>query len=274
MPELPEVETVRRTLEPAICGQCIRGVQVFWEKTLVPWPETPYADVLNNAFIQSIGRRGKYLLINLEPNWTLLAHLRMTGQFVYYPEPRAADTHTRVIFALTRGELHFHDTRKFGRIQLLPTDQTTVCPSLAKLGPEPFSPEFTRQYLQHALAKCKNGKLKPLLLSQAIVVGLGNIYVDEALFRAKIRPERIAAQLDEAEARALHAAIIDVLTAGIEHCGTTFRDFRTANGEKGGFQDMLQVYGRAGEACRCCGRTLEKLRLGGRTSVYCAHCQR
>ncbi|MDR3288127.1 MAG: DNA-formamidopyrimidine glycosylase [Peptococcaceae bacterium] len=273
MPELPEVETIRRTLEPLICGQKICGLRLFWEKTLVSWQGQAVADTVADQRIQRVGRRGKYLLIQLEQGWTLAAHLRMTGRFIYYPDPQEPDKHTQVIFNLTQGELHFHDVRKFGRIQLLPTAALQTVFSPAKLGPEPFSADFSAAYLLQALAR-KKRPIKSVLLEQSLVAGLGNIYADEALFLAGVHPQREAAALSEAETVALHQAIQAVLTTGIEQRGTTLRDYRDANGEKGGFQDFLRVYGRGNCPCRRCGEKLVKLRLGGRAAVFCPACQR
>jgi len=273
MPELPEVETIRRTLAAHVGGLVIRQVHVFWPPALSGWEGREMADIVQGQKIASLGRRGKYLLIHLQREWTLVAHMRMTGRLYYFPEAHAANKHTHAVFELDRGELHFMDTRKFGRIQAVPNAWLGEVPALRRLGPEPLDESFTPEVLGQRL-HAKKVKLKAALLDQAVIAGLGNIYADEALFAAGLHPEKPAAALNGTELVKLHGAIQSVLQAGIDSRGTSFRDYRDANGEMGSFQARLNVYGRAGEPCRKCGRALAKLRLGGRTTVFCPECQR
>lgn len=273
MPELPEVETIRRTLCQHILRQTIEDVLIRWPGAVKGWNIFPFEQGVKGRRVLSVDRRGKYLLIHLEGDWSLLAHMRMTGRFNFYDEHREPEKHTHVVFKLSNGELHFTDTRKFGRILLVPTGECANHPSLCILGPEPLEDDFTPKILGERLKK-RNTALKIALLDQKVVAGLGNIYADESLFRAGISPLRAANSLSRKELSALHDSIRTLLQAGIDAQGTSFRDYRDANGEKGSFQKALQVYGRGGENCYRCGRPLSKLRLGGRTTVYCLHCQK
>jgi len=272
MPELPEVETIRLTLAGHVIGLGIKRVRVYWPPALCGWEGRDLADIVPGQRIETLGRRGKYVLVNLDGGWTLIAHMRMTGRLYYFPEAHAPEKHTHAVFELDWGELQFTDTRKFGRIQAVPTARLGEVPALRRLGPEPLEQSFTVQVLGERL-RPKKVKLKAALLDQSVLAGLGNIYVDEALFVAGLHPERPAAALNDAELVKLHAAIQTVLWAGIESRGTSFRDYRDANGEMGSFQAKLNVYGRAGEPCRQCGRPLARLQLGGRTTVFCPECQ-
>lgn len=291
MPELPEVETIRRTLQRHVQGLRINHVQVYSESVVRGWQGREFAELVQGRTITGIERRGKYLLINLDQGWTMLAHMRMTGRLLYYPCQTQTQAqgqgqgrgqaqaqgqvlkHTHVIFNLEQGELHFADTRKFGRILMVPTEEGLEHPSLLKLGPEPLAEEFTPAILGQRLIR-KKGNIKAVLLDQTVLAGLGNIYADEALFKAGISPERGTPTLTGQEIARLHQAIQEVLWAGIEAQGTSFRDYRDANGEKGSFQEALQVYGRGNEQCLLCGTVLERKKLAGRTTVFCTNCQK
>ncbi|MHB1653951.1 MAG: bifunctional DNA-formamidopyrimidine glycosylase/DNA-(apurinic or apyrimidinic site) lyase [Desulfitobacteriaceae bacterium] len=272
MPELPEVETIRRTLAQHVSGSKITSIQVIWPGALKGWEDQEFVASVTGKKMERFDRRGKYLLIELEQGWSLIAHMRMTGRLLYYPQAHEPERHTHVVFGLDHGELHFADLRKFGRIQVVPTSERWKVPSLAILGPEPLSLEFTPEVLMERL-KRKKSNLKTVLLNQSVLAGLGNIYTDESLFRAFLAPERLADSLSLAEVVLLHRAIQEVLREGIAAQGTSFRDYRDANGAKGTFQNSLQVYGRSGEACLLCGMLLTKKRLGGRTTVFCPRCQ-
>ncbi|KLU66663.1 formamidopyrimidine-DNA glycosylase [Desulfosporosinus acididurans] len=273
MPELPEVETIRRTLAAHIKDSRIKDISLIWPSAVCGWKDKGFKELVLGRRITRLDRRGKYLLIRLDEEMTLIAHMRMTGRLNYYPDHREPEKHTHVVFTLEHGEVHFSDVRKFGRIQAIPTSLCIQESSLSKLGPEPLEPEFTPIVLKDHLAK-KRVALKAALLDQCVLAGLGNIYVDESLFRAGISPQRQANTLSEEEIKQLHKSIQDVLQAGIDARGTSFRDYRDANGEKGQFEQALQVYGRGGKPCRICGKTLERLRLAGRTTVYCPKCQK
>jgi len=272
MPELPEVETIRRTLAQHINNLKIKDVKLIWSSAVSGWEDQPFEVLVTGRKIKTIDRRGKYLLIRLDGDLTLIAHMRMTGRLNYYTEKQEPEKHTHVVFSLDKGEVHFSDVRKFGRIQAIPTSLCFSGSSLCKLGPEPLDLEFTPEVLKKRFGK-KKLLVKAALLDQHVLAGLGNIYVDESLFRAGISPERRVDTLSEKEISELHQAIQSVLKAGIDAQGTSFRDYRDANGEKGSFEQALQVYGRGGEPCKVCGQTLERIRLAGRTTVYCSRCQ-
>ena len=273
MPELPEVETIRRTLAEHVTDMKIEAIKLIWTTAVCGWKDQSFEALVTGRRIQAIDRRGKYLLIRLDEDLTLIAHMRMTGRLNYYTENQDPEKHTHVVFRLEHGEVHFSDVRKFGRIQVIPTPLCISESSLCKLGPEPLEAEFTPEVLRGRFGK-KKLSLKAALLDQHVLAGLGNIYVDESLFQAGISPERGVDTLTEEEISKLHQAIQNVLQAGIDAQGTSFRDYRDANGEKGSFEQALQVYGRAGKPCQICGQTLERLRLAGRTTVYCSRCQR
>lgn len=272
MPELPEVETIRRSLAEHVTGLRIKKVQLIWPGAVKGWQDHDFKDVVTDRQIEMIERRGKYLLIRLDQDWTMVAHMRMTGRLVYLRQKTEPVNHTHVIFELEHGELHFADQRKFGRMQIVPTSDCVSFSGLALLGPEPLAENFTAQILGERLAG-KKTNIKAALLDQRVLAGLGNIYTDESLFRASILPERAANFLSGSELSMLHQEIQAVLKEGIAAQGTSFRDYRDANGDKGSFQSCLQVYGRAGEPCRKCGNSLAKKRIAGRTTVFCPHCQ-
>ncbi|MDR0433832.1 MAG: DNA-formamidopyrimidine glycosylase [Gracilibacteraceae bacterium] len=272
MPELPEVETIRRTLAPHILGQTIKKVRVVWPGAFVlPAKMTP-ARALRGRAVVSLNRRGKYLLLGLDDGSTIVAHFRMTGSFVFYPRPRAGSKHTHVIISLTAGQLHYTDQRKFGRLQFVPAGELAALACLNKLGPEPIAEDFDLEYFAKKLDN-KKSAIKAALLDQTIICGLGNIYADEALFRAGILPFRPAGSLKLSELFLLYDAVRVTLREGIESGGTTFRDYKDADGHSGSFQNRLRVYGRGGLPCLNCGRALTKIKVSGRASVYCADCQ-
>ncbi len=273
MPELPEVETIRTTLSEHVSDSKIEKVKLIWASAVCGWEDQSFEDLVTGRRIQTIDRRGKYLLIRLDSDLTLIAHMRMTGRLNYFAEKQEPAKHTHVVLSLDHGEVHFSDVRKFGRIQAIPTPLCFSGSSLCKLGPEPLEAEFTPGILKERFGK-KKLSIKAALLDQHVLAGMGNIYVDESLFQAGISPERGVDTLSEEEISKLHRAIQNVLQAGIDAQGTSFRDYRDANGEKGFFEQALQVYGRGGKPCTVCGQTLERVRLAGRTTVYCSSCQK
>lgn len=273
MPELPEVESIRLTLAEKTIGLQIADVNIYWPPAAVSVPDYDFAELVRGSVIESYDRRGKYLLINLSTGLTMIAHFRMTGRLIYYAEAHEADKHTHIVFKLDQGELHYSDVRKFGRVQLAATQELRQIASLVNLGPEPLDACFAFDQLGQRLAP-KKAPIKAALLDQRVVAGLGNIYVDEALFRAGILPSRPTPSLKVSEIILLHDAICAVLTEGIEARGTSFRDYRDANGQKGSFQENLKVYGRSGQTCAICGQVLHKDKIGGRTTVFCLNCQK
>ena len=276
MPELPEVEAVRTGLEQLVLGKEIQEVQVFWPKIIVTdLSLDEWSTRLVGQVIQSMRRRAKYLLMGLTDG-ELVIHLRMEGKFNYFPAealPETRGKHAHVVFAFRDGsQLHYDDVRKFGRMEWLNYDQEVDYFTERKLGPEPVASQFQLARFAAQLSRL-NRAIKPVLLDQKLVVGLGNIYVDETLFRAKIHPATPANQLTADEVACLHDKIIEVLAEAVEAGGSTIRTYRNSLGEAGKFQTALAVYGRAGEPCPVCGEPISKIKLAQRGTHFCAHCQ-
>ncbi|MBT2754485.1 DNA-formamidopyrimidine glycosylase [Mesobacillus foraminis] len=273
MPELPEVETVRKTLETLVIGKEIKDVSIFWPK-MVKKPEITeqFSDALRGQTILEMGRRGKFLIFYTE-KYALVSHLRMEGKYGVYSGELPLEKHTHAIFHFTDGtELRYKDVRKFGTFHLYEKGTEFDEPPLAGLGPEPFSDTFTLRGLTEKLRKT-NRKVKPALLDQKVLVGLGNIYVDEALFRARIHPERLASSLSDKEIAVLHSEIVKTLAEAVEKGGSTIRSYINSQGQIGMFQLELNVYGRKNEPCKVCGTELEKIVVGGRGTHFCPNCQ-
>lgn len=282
MPELPEVETVRRGLAPAMEGAVIARAQVNRPDLRWPFPER-MAERLTGARVLMLRRRSKYILADLSTEETLLIHLGMSGrmlvsgvplgQFVHdHPAP---EKHDHVVFEMANGaRITFNDPRRFGAMDLMPTDRAEAHPLLAALGPEPLGNAFSEAYLVSRLAG-RRTPIKAALLDQKIVAGLGNIYVCEALYRARISPVRKAARLSAGRAARLVPVIRDVLNDAIEAGGSSLKDYRRADGELGYFQHSFDVYGREGQPCRTpgCGAPIRRIVQSGRSSFYCVKCQ-
>ena len=271
MPELPEVETTASDLRPHLVGAQITGVHVLWPRTIAA-PDLPlFAALVPGQRIISVGRRAKFLIMTLESGDSLLVHLRMTGGLLVEKSatPAPEDRYTRAWFDLDGDRrLVFSDPRKFGRIWLVRNTGEV----LGRLGPEPMSDEFTPEVLAAAL-QGRRVAIKPLLLNQAVVAGLGNIYADEALFLARIHPLRRAAELTTDEVQRLHAAIRQVLVEAIGQRGTTLRDFRPPNGGKGNYQEIRRVYGLEDKPCPNCGTPIQRKVIAQRSAHFCPHCQ-
>ena len=272
MPELPEVETVRRGLERLVVGKTIGQVRVRYAKMIGTGVDVFIHD-LPGQTIEKIGRRGKYLLFYLTGG-VMVSHLRMEGKYLFYADAVPERKHAHVFFQMTDGgTLVYEDVRKFGTMELLRKDQLEAYFAARKLGPEPTEADFILPPFAAALSRSKK-PIKPYLLEQTLVVGLGNIYVDEALWRARIHPARPAASLKPAEVKRLREQIIEVLQLGTKKRGSTIRTYRNAVGEDGTMQDFLQVYGKTGQPCARCGSPIEKIKLGGRGTHLCPHCQK
>jgi len=274
MPELPEVETIKTTLSKKIIGLTITGITVIMPKIIQGCSSDEFCEQIVSKSITKLDRRGKYLLLYLTGAQVLIAHLRMTGQFIYTLADATLSKHTRVFFSLSDGcELRFIDVRQFGRLQLSTVDHLNQVKGLKDLGVEPLSEEFTKDFLLQGLRR-KRKRIKALLLDQTFIAGLGNIYADEALHRAHINPNRIASTLfSNDEVNNLHCSITEVLKEGIQNRGTTFRDYVDGEGRKGGFQKLLRVYNREGEPCLNCGTNIVKDKVSGRSTYYCPVCQ-
>jgi len=278
MPELPEVEYVARQLRQTIVGRALSAVQVNWPRAIAHPDAATFCAELPGARILRVDRRAKFLLVSLSGDQTLLIHRRMTGNLLLFPAAAdqrswadVPDPYDRVVFLLDDGRrLVFTDPRKFGRIALYPLSELSA--ALSGLGLEPLSDEFTPAALAALLAG-RARQIKPLLLDQTCIAGLGNIYADESLFRAGIHPLRRAATLTPAEITRLHAAIHAVLELGIEHGGTTFGRHQDLWGQAGRNRDHLAVYQRAGEPCLRCGAPLVRIIVAQRSAHFCPTCQ-
>jgi formamidopyrimidine-DNA glycosylase len=272
MQELPEVETIVRDLRPKLAGRTIVGVShCDWPNTIAPLDAATFSATLRGETILDVARRAKYILLQLSSDRVLAVHLRMTGALTTLPTPQPAGKATRLIFQLDNGaELHFTDARKFGKVRLLTPDELPAF--LARLGPEPLPDDFTLDRFRALLAG-RRAQLKPLLLNQRVLAGLGNIYADEALFLARIHPLRTAASLTADESERLYDAIRYVLTQGIANRGTTISDYRDGSGDKGRNQEALNAYGQRDQPCPRCGTPIVRLVVGGRGTHICPHCQ-
>lgn len=271
MPELPEVETTRRGIAPLLEGQRITDVRV--RERRLRWPiDAQFEQHLTKRHVTAVTRRAKYLLLHLDDGSTVLLHLGMSGSLRVLPRRTAPGKHDHVDIVFGRQCLRLRDPRRFGAILwwkgLLETH-----PRLANLGPEPLSGEFNGEYL-HRVGRQRRLAIKQLLMDGKVVVGVGNIYANEALFGAGIRPTRPANRISRPRYDRLVDKVKAVLTRAIEQGGTTLRDFQREDGRPGYFRIQLQVYGRGGEACNTCGQVLKEIRLGQRSTVFCAKCQR
>ncbi|MEL6584940.1 MAG: bifunctional DNA-formamidopyrimidine glycosylase/DNA-(apurinic or apyrimidinic site) lyase [Pseudomonadota bacterium] len=283
MPELPEVETVRRGLEPVMTGQRIVTAQVNRPDLRWPLPER-MAERLTGARVERLGRRSKYILAELDTGESLLIHLGMSGRMLisgaqvgaFHHAHPAPEKHDHVVLDMENGgRVTFNDARRFGAMDLMPTDAADEHWLLNTLGPEPLSNGFSAAYLAAAIAE-KRSPIKAVLLDQRIVAGLGNIYVCEALWRAGISPKRLAKNIGAKRIERLAVAIREVIEEAIAAGGSSLRDYRQADGELGYFQHSFAAYGREGEPCRTenCSGTVQRIVQSGRSSFYCATCQR
>tara|TARA_B100000029_G_C17536354_1_gene945027 strand:- start:182 stop:1072 length:891 start_codon:yes stop_codon:yes gene_type:complete len=291
LPELPEVETVRRGLEDRLSLFCIEGVEVFRERAIAsPGGSEEFTQKLVGAFIGKWNRRGKYLIASLhkrksaclkeeDPSkvygW-LGVHLRMTGYFQWHDQLITPCPYTRVRFWNNHGaELRFVDIRSFGQMWWVPSNSSPekIITGLTKLGPEPFSKEFNCQYLTRQL-KGKTCSIKAALLNQSLVAGVGNIYADESLFLAGILPQKASCQLKPLEIKKLRESLIEVLKVSIGKGGTTFSDFRDLEGLNGNYGGQAWVYKRGGQICRKCGSKINRAKVSGRSTHWCPECQK
>ncbi len=272
MPELPEVETIRRTLAPRLVNRTVTAVKVFRPQQIRhPEPEVFQLALVGRRF-QEPGRRGKYLLLHLDSGGSLCCHLRMSGR-LYVAEPGPLPKHTHVVFDLDNGhELRYEDQRTFGGFHLIGPDGCGMPAGLRELGPEPFDPDWTAAYLAGKLHG-RRAPVKAVLLDQSVVAGLGNIYVDELLFQAGIRADRLAGAVTPAEVERLHSGARAVLAAAIARRGTTFSLYFDGDGNPGDFYEELKVFDRTGQPCYTCGTEVRKTRVAGRGTHYCPRCQ-
>ena len=270
MPELPEVETVVRDLRPLLVGRTIRAVRVSRKKLRRPW-RAEWRGAVVGGRVKAVRRRGKWILVDLAGASVLRVHLGMTGQFTVVDAAEAEPDHLHLVFNLDNGaELRFRDPRRFGSAEWFADRAELEAAMDSELGPEPFN--LDAGHLRGALCRTQRN-LKAILLDQTIIAGVGNIYADEALFRAGLHPARKGTSLTEAECDRLREAIEAVLTKAIGSRGSSIRDYVGGKGQRGGFQNEFAVYGRTGEPCPFCGTPIRCTRLAGRSSHYCPACQ-
>ncbi len=273
MPELPEVETVRRQLAPALVGRRFERVRIDDARLVRPYEPAEVAAELEGERVEDVGRRGKYLVVRFASGRVLLIHLRMTGSLLHAPDGSLPDDpHRRAVVRLDDGsDVAYRDVRRFGTWLLLEPGEAE--PYLAaRVGDEPLDALFTAARLGERLA-ARRTSLKAALLDQRTLAGLGNIYVDEALWRARLHPLRPAGELDRGELRRLQRAIRAALEHGLARQGSTLRDYRLPDGSGGSMQDEFRVYGRGGEPCDRCGTPIARTRIVGRSSWFCPACQ-
>jgi formamidopyrimidine-DNA glycosylase len=273
VPELPEVETIRAQLDPLLRGRRLERVEIRDPRLTRPFDPESVSRALEGERIRELDRRGKYLIVRFDSGRSLLIHLRMTGNLrVVRGERPRSGVHDRAVVRLDDGsDVTYRDVRRFGTWLLVEPEELE--PYLAeRLGDEPLEETFRTKALAARLAG-RRAPIKSALLDQRTLAGLGNIYVDEALWRAAIHPLRPAGELDQKELRRLHRGVRDALRAGIARQGATLRDYATPDGERGGMQEEFRVYGRDGEPCLRCGAPIEKIRAAGRGTWYCPRCQ-
>jgi formamidopyrimidine-DNA glycosylase len=281
MPELPEVETVARDLRPRLVGATIVGARSSWARTLRTHDALAFAEGVSGRTVESVGRRAKQLIIGLTGDAALTIHLKMTGQLFIVPANAPDDPYVRLVFELADGrELRFRDIRKFGKVGLYGLDPVTGelvsevggAAVFAAIGPEPLGDDFTLREFRRRLRRRK-GRLKPLLLDQSFVAGVGNIYADESLWRSRLHPLRSASSLRPHDERRLYGAIRAVLSEAIARRGSSIDDYTAPDGD-GSMQERLDVYQRTGEPCRRCGRPIKRIVIGARSTHFCSWCQR
>jgi len=274
VPELPEVETIVADLRPHLTGRTIVRCELSFP-TIVRHPEPEvFVDGVVGMRIESLQRRGKYILIGLGGDLLLVVHLGMTGQLRLVDEATPLEKHTHAVFFLDDGrQLRYRDPRRFGRL-LLGTEQALISSKkMPLLGPEPIDPEFGADDFYRRLRKRRTA-LKAVLLDQGAIAGVGNIYADESLHKAGLRPDRVAGSISRKSARRLQDSLRVSLESAIKNRGSSVDTYRDAWGEMGEQQEQLLVYGRGGEPCMTCGRPLRSIRIAGRTTVFCTRCQR
>jgi formamidopyrimidine-DNA glycosylase len=281
MPELPEVETIARALAPGLVGRVITGVDVPDAKVLAgPKRRAEFAAMAVGRTIEAVGRRAKLLLVTLGPRpqvpgdgpAVLAFHLKMTGRFHIAPPGAPDPDRARLLTRLSDGNtLVFADLRRFGTARVLTPEALNAWDFYASLGPEPW--DMTPQAFEEALSR-KSTRIKAALLDQTVIAGIGNIYADESLFAARIRPDTPAKDLTPSQRRRLLGAVQAVIAQAIAAGGSTIRDYRTPDGVEGGFQNHFQVYGKSGEPCPACAAPLTHAKIAGRTSTYCRKCQK
>lgn len=288
MPELPEVETVRAGLHTLITGKEVADVWFDWPKSFPNDAELVNGFLLH-SHITNLRRRAKVLIIDLSTGYSLIVHLKMTGQLVYRRETEhfgaghpsdslvgpLPDKSTHVVITFTDGgKLYFNDQRKFGWMKLLPTEDIVNTAFFQKVGPEPLDDTFTWQVMRGRLMRRLHSSIKAALLDQTVIAGIGNIYADESLWMARVHPATPVAALSDAKIKRLHQALVEILRLSIAKGGSTDRNYVNAEGKRGSYLSFAQVFRREGQPCPRCGMTIIKTRVAGRGTHLCPHCQK
>jgi formamidopyrimidine-DNA glycosylase len=288
MPELPEVETIRTGLNRLLPGRIVAAVDFNWLKSF-PNDKHSVQRFLVGAKIVEVKRRAKVLLVDLDSQYSLVVHLKMTGQLVFcskdarfgagHPNDsligKLPDRSTRVIFTFEDGsKLFFNDQRKFGWVRLLPTAEVPSIDFMKKVGPEPLDSSFTWQVLREQLKRHQNTSIKAALLNQTVLAGIGNIYADESLWGAKIHPAMVVKNLSAAQIKRLHSSLVTVLRLSIKKGGSTDKNYVDAEGRKGSYLKFASVFRREGQPCPRCANIIQKIRVAGRGTHICPHCQK
>ncbi|MDP4038880.1 MAG: bifunctional DNA-formamidopyrimidine glycosylase/DNA-(apurinic or apyrimidinic site) lyase [bacterium] len=313
MPELPEVETIRIGLAKYLPGKLVKSISCDWPKSLQANKADIKKNLIGRK-IKSIDRRGKVLIIWLDNNWAMVIHLKMTGQLVYRPKPssrpglkdskassqkspsallrtnpfqgfggghptnslisKLPDRSTRVIIVFDKGSLYFNDQRKFGWIKLLPKDKVYQLDFFRKLGPEPLSKDFSYEVFKQSILKRPNSMIKPVIMDQSIIAGIGNIYADESLFLAKIHPSSRVKDISTQKFKALYNSIKKSLKIAIKHGGSTDRNYVNVKGQKGSYLEYAQVFRKENQPCPVCAGLIKKIRVASRGTYFCPKCQK
>jgi formamidopyrimidine-DNA glycosylase len=270
MPELPEVETIVRDLRTALTGQIVRRAE-FFNTYIKESGDTPPVLALNDKKLTTIERRGKNIIFRFQDDLSMVVHLKMTGRLLFNKLPSKEEKHLHFQIEFDKSYLYFYDVRKFGRIGIYDSSGLAKHSRLSKLGPEPFGLKPT-EFVK--LFESRNKPIKIALMDQEIIAGIGNIYADESLFNAGIRPDIKAAKIKPARLMILYKSVIKVLNKAIDNRGSSVDDYLDGFGNSGKFQNLLKVYGRTGEKCKKCKSTIKRIVLGGRSTHYCPKCQK
>jgi len=271
MPELPEVETIKRQLNRKIKGKKIKKVEVYFPK-LVKYPLKKFKDLVRGVKINNISRRAKLLIFELSNNYCLVIHLKLSGQIILNGQK---SKHTHLAYHFTNGDILLHnDLRKFGFVKVIPKDKLASFFIKEKFGPELLSQKFTLELFKEIILKRKKSKIKLLLMDQKFIAGIGNIYSDEILFFAKVLPLRITGTLTSSEIKRIFKGIKKILPEAIKKHGTSSRDYFDAYGKRGNYLSLIKVYQREGEPCLLCKTKIKRIKMGGRSAHFCSKCQK
>jgi len=270
MPELPEVETIKLELEEKIKGKIIKDVEIRLPK-IINIPSKKFKEIIKGLEIKNISRRAKLLIIKLSGNWNLIIHLKITGQLIYNGQK---EKYTHFVFYFTDGDkLLYNDLRQFGYLKLLKDEELKDLFRDDNIGPEPLEKDFILEVFKNLLSKKQRQKIKPLLMDQGFIAGIGNIYAQEICFYARVAPKRLAGSLKEKEIKDIYEGIKNILLSAIKYKGSSIDNYRDIYGKKGEYVSLLKVYQRKGEKCFRCGGKIEEIKLGGRGTSYCPKCQ-